>query len=232
MDNFREIAYKNIKKDLLYRGKALVNLSEDDIDLLTKKTNIKTIIDLRAPDEREQAMDQQLPGISNVSIPLFNSNKTEAKTVNVMGMNLPDMAAIYRELVYEDKKEAWTQIFGLLLKNNEDGIMFHCSSGKDRTGVTTAIILSVLGIDKETIYYDYLLTNKSLAGDKSFAEFVKTLPEELREAFSDHFSAKKEYLDAVFDEINTRYGSLNNFYQRCCGLNEDKIAVLKNKYLQ
>lgn len=232
MENFREIDYKSIKKGSFYRGKALVNLSEEDIDLLVNKCHIRTVVDLRAPEEIEKAKDQKLKGVKNISVPLFNSNKTEMKSVNVMGMDLPDMAAIYRELVYEDKKEAWSQIFDLLLENKGDGIMFHCTSGKDRTGVTTAIILSLLGIDKETIYEDYLLTNQNMYNDNGFMQFVKTLPKEVGKAFLDHFSAKKEYLDAVFDEIDSRYGSLDNFYEQCCGLDKDKIVVLKNKYLE
>ena len=229
MDNFREVSYGVIKKGLLFRGKALINLSESDVDLIVNQNGIKTIVDLRAPDEREKAQDQTLIGVNNLSIPLFNSNKTEIKPVNVMGMDLPDMSAIYRELVLEDKKDAWAKIFSVLLENEGHGIMFHCTSGKDRTGVTMAIILSSLGVNKDIIYSDYLLTNEY--NDPSFVAFAKTLPEELGKAFLDHFSAKKEYLDAVFDEINNRYGSLNNFYQKCCDINDDKIATLKKMYL-
>ena len=231
MDNFREIAYGNMKKGLLYRGKALVNLNDDDIALLNK-CNIKTIIDLRAPQEREQAKDKELPGVTNISVPLFNSNKTEMKAVNVMGMDLPDMAEIYRELVFEDKKEGWTQIFNVLLENNGDGIMFHCTSGKDRTGVTAALIMSLLGIDKKLIYEDYLLTNKQKVNDPGFLNYVNSLPKEVGKAFLDHFSAKEEYLDAIFDEIESRYGTLDKFFEVCCGLDQNKIKILQNKYLQ
>ena len=228
MDNFREVNYGYLKSGLLYRGKALINLSNEDIALL--KSHIKTVVDLRAPEEIDEDPDMVIEGINNISIPLFNANKTEPKAVNVKGMTLPDMVAIYRELVAKDKKDSWSKIFDLLL-NSDGGIMFHCTSGKDRTGVTTAIILSALGIDKEVIYQDYLLTNKQSAPDVGFLKFAETLPPEVRDAFINHFQANKEYLEAIYDEIDQKYGSLNNFFKECCNLDENKLKQLKNKYL-
>lgn len=230
MENFREVAYGKMKKGLLYRGKALTNLNNEEIALL-KKCHIKTIIDLRSPKEREEAKDTIIEGINNISIPLFSANNLNTKTVDVMGMPLPDMVSIYRELVDEDKKESWRNIFVLLLQNKGDGIMFHCTSGKDRTGVVTAMILSALDIDKESIYQDYLLTNEN-ATDASFINYAKTLPEPLGEAFLKHFMANKEYLDAIFDEINNKYQSIDNFLKEYCDLSQNKLETLRSLYLE
>jgi len=106
--------------------------------------------------------------------------------------------------------------------------LFHCSAGKDRTGVLTAVILKLLGIDQETIYQDYLLTNQNPLYYKKLA---LKMPPDIREVFLDFFQAKKEYLDSTFEEIEKIYGSFDAFLYECCGLNEEKINLLRDKYL-
>ena len=55
---------------------------------------------------------------------------------------------------------------------------------------------------------------------------------ESREIFLDYFQAKKEYLDAAFDQIDKEYGSFNNFLLECCSINKNKLSILKDKYLE
>ena len=146
-----------------------------------------------------------------------------------MGMTLPDMAPFYKEIVGKEKKKTWTKIFKLLLKNNNKGILYHCSSGKDRTGILTAVILYALGFDKETIYKDYLLTNES---PLYYKEHVPdTLNKEQKKIWLEYFEARKEYLDISFDEIDREFGSLDNFLIENCSLDDNKIQKLKDKYL-
>ena len=55
---------------------------------------------------------------------------------------------------------------------------------------------------------------------------------ESREIFLDYFQAKKEYLDASFDEINKIYGSFDKFLLECCLIDNNKLTILKDKYLK
>ena len=182
-------------------------------------------MDLRSPDEVKERGDTIIPGIKYLNIPLTVDEET---TMEINGLQLPDMWAYYRDFVSRKKKETWTKIFNLLLEDNEDGVIFHCSSGKDRTGTVFAVILSVLGFDKETIYKDYQVTNDNLL---QFKKYAMTLPENVREIFLKHFAANPEYLDEVFKEINNLYGSIDTFFSECCSLDADKISALKRKYL-
>lgn len=222
MLNFRELAYKNIKEGKLFRSATLHELSPEDQKLLSDK-NIKVIVDLRSPEEIADKPDTQIDGINNISLTL--SVIEDAKPVVYRGLELPDLIECYQQLVAINLKETWSKIFDLIL-NSDGGILFHCSQGKDRTGVVCAMILCALGVDKETIFNDYLLTNQNpvFFGNQN-------MPKEIQEILADYFSAKTEYLQASFDYIDKAYGSFDNFLRDCCSLDESKLKQIKERYL-
>ena len=230
MKNFREIKYKNMKGGLLFRSDLLYHLNPKEKALL-RDNNIKVVIDLRGPDEVEHLKDTNIKTIKFINLPLLPEKKEDEPSpiVTIKHMTLPDMPLAYRQLVKPDRKEAWSKIFDLLINNKEGAILFHCSAGKDRTGVLSAVILTALGIDKKTIYQDYLLTNEKPLYYKKMA---LEMDEESREIFLDYFQAKKEYLDAAFDEINKTYASFDNFLLETCLIDNNKLAILKDKYLK
>lgn len=222
MKNFRELSYGNIKKGMLFRSEVLNNLSDEDQSLLIN-SGVKTIVDLRGPDERSIKADIPIKGIESISIPL--SVIGDARSIVYRGLTLPSLIDCYHQLVALDIKEAWSKIFDVLLKNS-GGVLFHCSQGKDRTGVVSAVILSALGIDKETTFADYLKTN-----ERPVFSGNHDLPKEVQEILADYFSAKEEYLKAALDYIDEQYGSIEGFLKKCCSLDDSKIAAFRNKYL-
>ena len=217
---------------MLFRSDLLYHLNPKEKALL-RDNNIKVVIDLRNKDEVEHLGDTNIKAISFINNPMLPENKegneSPIKTVTIKQLTLPDMDNAYRELVRRDRKDAWSNIFNILLNDNGGAILYHCSAGKDRTGVVTAVILTALGIDKETIYQDYLLTNEKPLYYKKLA---LQMDPESREIFLDYFQAKKEYLDASFDEINKIYGSFDNFLLECCLVDKNRLNILKDKYLK
>ena len=227
MRNFRDLSYLGLKEGMICRSDVLYHLSKEDKKFLKKEHNIRITIDLRRKEERLRLKDSFVFGVKHYALPLAADG--EIKMIELLGMKLPDMLSFYKEIVGREKKQTWTKIFKLLLKNNNKGILYHCSSGKDRTGVLTAVILYALGFDKETIYKDYLLTNESPLYYKEHVP--ETLSEEQKKTFLEYFEARKEYLDTSFDEINRVFGSIDNFLKENCSLDDDKIQKLKSKYL-
>ena len=221
-----------MKKGLLFRSDVLYHLNPKEKALL-RDNNIKVVIDLRGKDEVEHLKDTNIKAINFINIPMLpdneDGNDSPLKTVTIKHMTLPDMDFAYRQLVMKDRKEAWSKIFDILLNNKEGAVLFHCSAGKDRTGVVSAVILTALGIDKETIYQDYLLTNEKPLYYKKMA---LQMDPESREIFLDYFQAKKEYLDATFDEIDKEYGTFDKFLLECCLIDKNKLNILKDKYLE
>ena len=221
-----------MKPGLLFRSDLLYHLNPKEKALL-RDNNIKVVIDLRNKDEVEHLKDTNIKAIKFVNNPMLPESKggedSPLKTVTIKHMTLPDMDNAYRELVRRDRQSAWSNIFNIFLSDNGGAILYHCSAGKDRTGVVTAVILTALGIDKETIYQDYLLTNEKPLYYKKMA---LQMDPESREIFLDYFQAKKEYLDASFDEINKIYGSFDKFLLECCLIDNNKLAIFKDKYLK
>ena len=232
MRNFRDMSYLGLKKGLLLRSGALHRVYQRNIDALKKEHNLKVVVDLRSTAETIKRPDRILPGIKQLHIPLIpetNDLAEQDPIINVNGLDLPDLKSCYRLLVASNRKEAWTNIFNLLLEDNQDGILFHCSAGKDRTGLVIAIILTALGYDKQTIYDDYLLTNQSNLYHRIIARKIPDKAQ--RKIFRDYFNAHKEYLDESFNKIDKVYGSIDIFLKDCCSLNTQKIEFLKKKYL-
>lgn len=220
-----------MKPGLLFRSDNLYNLNPKEKALL-RDNKIKVVIDLRNKDEVEHLKDTNIKAITFINNPLLPESKegeeSPLKTVTIKHMTLPDMDNAYKELVSRDRKAAWSNIFNILL-DTDGAVLYHCSAGKDRTGVLSAVILTALGIDKETIYQDYLLTNEKPLYYKKLAE---QMDPESKEIFLDYFQAKKEYLDASFDEINKIYGSFDKFLSECCLMDKNRLDAFKAKYLK
>ena len=238
LKNVRDISYGNIKPKRLIRGEALLKLPKGDKNKLLNEYNLKIVIDLRTSQEHADKPDIALEGVENIHIPLITmeemgaSSEKEGKQLVVKNHALPDIYDYYRKMVTQKRKDDWTKLFDYLINNKEGSILIHCTAGKDRSGVATAIILSALGIDKETIYQDYLLTNENPVVPFSYKMFALSLDKKTRKEFMNYFKANEEYLDAAFDYIDELYGNMDNFLKDICGLSEEKRKQLKANYLK
>ena len=226
-----------MRKGVLFRGESLYRLSKKDVKLFMEQLHVTAVVDLRSPQERESKMDRDLPGVTNIHLPLITmeemgaSSEKEAKRNILKTHKLPDMHQYYQRFVAPERKDSWTGIFDLLLNHEEGGILFHCTAGKDRTGIVAAVILTVLGIDKETIMKDYLLTNEHTVFPFAYRLFSLTLDKKTRQELKEYVLAKEVYIEAAFKQIDATYGGIEGFLRKCCGLNDDKIALLRKKYL-
>lgn len=227
MRNFRDLSYLGLKKGHYLRADVLYRLTREEKRMLKEDHNLGLIIDLRRPEEAAALKDSRIPGVKYRNIPMLQDGDDGRSMVTIKNLELPDMKRFYRESVLPRRKDTWMAIFKLLVES-ECGILIHCSGGKDRTGVVTAITLYALGFDKKTIYDDYLLTNQNPLYYKQVAE---KMDEESKAIFLDYFSAKEEYLDESFGEIKRSFGSVDNFLREMCGLDEEKIHILREKLL-
>jgi len=238
--NVRDICYGDIKEKHLLRSAVLSDLSEDDIRILTKTYHLKTVIDLRTEEERA-VPDVEIPGVKNIPISLLAAatqgithEMTLEEKMAFYQENLPDLADLYKVMVYPNTKPQWQQIFDIFLNNEEGAILWHCAEGKDRCGLVSAMIEYCLGIDMKTIMADYLMTNEVAEGRaRMMYELVMEYEGDLEKAQHtyDEYVAKEEYLNGAFDYIYETYGSIDNFLKEICGVDEAKRELLKKKYL-
>ena len=229
-----------IKKNLIFRSSSLEFLTKKDVNTLVNKYKVKTIIDMRTENEMKRKPDVIISDITNIHMPIFNKSipgithegRKELETKTTI-----NMSKMYREIL--TNKEYLDNISLIIkkiinLKDDEYPIIYHCTEGKDRTGIITAIIYMILGIEKEKIIEEYLLTNKVnkkkayiryfiikwFEGDKKHAENTKNM-----------FLAKEEYIEEVFDVINEKYKGIDNFIENILKIKNKEIEKFKKKIL-
>ena len=125
------------------------------------------------------------------------------------------------------------RFFQILLEHGEGAVLWHCTSGKDRTGVTAALLLLALGASWETVLEDYLLTNtqtqqqrESLCRGMARRGAAPGLIEEIRTLES----VDPVYLETCRRLIEAQYGSMDRFFDQALGLTEEKRVRLREKY--
>lgn len=141
------------------RSCTLDKLSKKDKKLLS---NVSLVIDLRDADEAEEKPDKVSDFAVYRNMPLFSKTTVgvslSTKSIAMLN-NLPNMHEIYRNMVIgEGTAEHIKEIFDVII-NMDEPVLWHCSEGKDRCGIISALFLSILDVPYETILEDYLATN-------------------------------------------------------------------------
>lgn len=197
---------KTIKTGILLRSAKLQKASASDLSILTNQYHLTQVIDLRTSSEVSKEPDPQISGVTETNIPLLtDAEKTADKK---------DMKQEYIGMVTNaDSITALKQFFTVVLNHKNGAILWHCSAGKDRTGVASVLLLSVLGVNQDMAIQDFMLSNQYYANSKKEA-------------------VKKEWAEVVFDTIKSKYGSMDNFLSTQLGLTSQNITQLRSMYLQ
>jgi len=226
LGGYRTTDGKYVKWGKILRSDDLHKLTDEDLGYLSS-IPLASIVDFRSEDEMKQAPDKDpkslkqnykysiSPGNLMAAISADRHNITEMKADSLMmGMN---------ELLVADSAciDQYRKFFELLQDDSKVPLMFHCSAGKDRTGMGAALVLFSLGVDEQTIMDDYLLSNKYLAN--KYAKYKAEYP-----AMTPLFEVKAAFLQAGIDRIKKDHGSVENYLTKV--LNVD-IKKMREKYL-
>ena len=238
--NFRDIggyATKNgkkVKMGLLYRSAALNTLTDADLAKL-EALHIKYDFDFRGPYEVKTAPDKIPSGTTRISLPAGSENVGDSNYMKNMGKYMKsDSFLISFYTVLTPFKDRYTPLFDSLVSNTKASpMLFHCTAGKDRTGIAAALILYALGVDEQTIFDDYEATNYYRRNEnaKSIAQMTKYygLDEKIAQNL---MGAKKDYIAATFATIRAKYGSIDVYLDKELGLTKKKINQLRTMYTQ
>lgn len=262
--NFRELGGyqtmdgQHVRTHKLIRSGALNQLLPEDMQFLSDY-GLRYDIDFRSKDEVTPRPDRVPAGAEYLWLPTFtampNSKQSEdAATVKDAGnddarfviQNLKDAPAdmgyqrmlnVYQGLITaESAREAYRGFFATVLKNTaaDQSVIFHCSAGKDRTGIAAFLLLSALGVDQATITADYLISN-----DFGQAR-VDRRQQELRDAGAgdnvlrvvhDRMTVQPAYLEHARQLIKTNWGDTTRYLNEWLGIDDAMIAQLKQTYL-
>ncbi|MDE1190778.1 MAG: tyrosine-protein phosphatase [Arachidicoccus sp.] len=238
--NFRDLGGyqtkdgKHVKWGKIYRSAALNNLTEEDLQTL-ENLKIAVDADFRGPYEVSLAPDRIPGNVHRISLPAGSKDAGKPSNLKQM-LSAKDkdsgIIAFYSNTSI--LRDRYKPVFDSLLSISPDSaLLFHCSAGKDRTGIGAALVLYVLGVQQETIWNDYLASNYYRRNTiiKDSAQMVNVFhisPDQAKNLAG----VKREYLQATYDAINKQYGSLDNFLKQDLGLNNSKIKELRRKYLE
>lgn len=240
--NIRDFSYirnndnLKIKENSFLRSNNINEFEKKDIEKLQKKYNIKTILDLRDKIE----VDNNPNNISNIkyyNIPLFQKKSKKKNKVSNKQLvsKVPNIYETYMQMIEsKDAKKQLKKILKVIMNKKNNCILFHCTYGKDRTGVVSLLILTMLNVDINIIKKDYLFSNqymKDIAKNKYKKYLEKTRNEEYAKQMQEVYLVKKEYLDYIIDYMNRKQGSILNYIIKEIGIKEKSIKKFKENYL-
>lgn len=237
-----------VKHARLIRSGALAGATARDLETLVDEFCVRTIVDLRTEEERREKPDpeDELPGVKFEYAPLLNTATfgvtREGGLHGMMKMlkAVQDdpaqiMMKVYASMMVDEKSiEGFAAFFDDVLAADEGAVLWHCTVGKDRAGLATALLLHILGASRADIVRDYEATNRYVA---SHTEDIVDqlaryhLADKLDKSIHIINAADPRYLQAAFDAVEQRFGDLDAFVRDRLGVSCEKRAALRERYL-
>jgi len=228
-----------MKKNLLFRCAKLSTLNEEDIDKI-EKLNPHAIIDFRDPKEINKAPDNLSKDLLKKYISLPISASTLNRMViqkNIDGDNELTYENVMEEsykLYINNHQHVWKEFLKILLSSNNHPVIFHCSAGKDRTGIASFIIQKICDNPIELIFENYILSNKLLTIKAATAEQTTSSSNDYqmvtRIMLETLGKVQKSYLISAINEIESKFQTLEKYIIQELGFKETDIHDLKKLY--
>ena len=240
----------------LLRAAHLADATDEDIRNL-ERLPVTVVIDFRKEQEKVGKVDREVPGARYVSLPVDPSGnamatateeekkkfsgqkKFDVKKVIVFAAFNKKAQAVAREmyptLLFDpDCQQQFARFFRLVLETENGAVLFHCTQGKDRTGIASALLLAALGADRETIVADFDATNRVYEKDvRKYSRRVKFWggKEEEVGVVKAFLGCNTENFIKALDRIDQEFGSLQAYLKGPIGLTDADIQTLRERYL-
>ncbi|WP_040791122.1 tyrosine-protein phosphatase [Nocardia paucivorans] len=209
---YRTIDGRTVRTGVVYRADQLNKLTPADLAELSRR-QVREIDDLRTVYERALAPDRVPTGahdnwydvVGETPLPQLMSSLAGGPEMYRAFITAPGanraVAAVLRDVIDNGR--------------NGDAVLFHCTAGKDRTGWVAAVLLTLLGVDRDTVVEDYLLSNHYRGAD----------PGDLLGGVD------KSWLEAAFDQATATYGGFERYVRDGLRLSAADIAALREVML-
>ena len=235
---------RHVKKGLLYRSSALYFFDEEELEPV-RALGLKTILDFRAESGAKERPDPSLDGaayynkcaafqniLEDLNSPaelaslLFDRDQ-KGNTVEVL------VSSYAASLAFSN--DSYRFLFDCLLSGMTP-LLFHCSNGKDRTGIAAMLILLALGVPEEIAKEDYLKSNVSRKNEIDALmekyRFYSGISENARSFLTMIEGVLPHSADMMMSEILEKYGAYENYMEQEYGFDEEKLTMLRDLYLE
>ncbi|MBO7397251.1 MAG: tyrosine-protein phosphatase [Bacteroidales bacterium] len=256
--NFRDlgglpVGKKTVRPMRLLRSAHLSDASPSDISRLQNEYRLRKIFDFRTYPEAESAPDKVIPGAEHILLPTLDEEEERRSGEAVPAqtwLNLPKHIVqlsftalfqkkareLYPSLVLSEYSQLqYAAFLNMILETPDGAVIWHCSQGKDRTGIGAAFVLSALGADRETIIADFDLSNRQ------YAPIVNELCAQVQAqgGGEDEMDVVRAFMGvstrnfrAALAMIDERWGSMDTYLEQCLGINAQDRMLLQSRYLQ
>lgn len=211
-----------VKTGVVFRSNSLNTLTPADLTSLQDR-NLRSVIDFRTFFERAVAPDKLPSGATGYWDDVVGSSGSPANYLNMV-----DMPSLYKFMATDPGAAKAFHSALMQVKDSPGASLYHCTSGKDRTGWMTAVLLTVLGVPRDTVNADYMLSNQYLAAGGSGSSGALGNTGSLGAMQN---TVQQAWLDDAFDAAKAKYGSFDNYVSQGLGLTAADITALKAKLL-
>lgn len=235
---------RRLRVGRFFRSGAMHRFTEGDRRAVSA-CGVRLVCDLRRPDERERQPNPDFgPGAQLLAW-------SDTQDVG-LARSLPDPGSmthpLARQVMIRHYAGMPTRLaphvggfFAALARRADGPLVVHCTAGKDRTGFVVALLLSALGVPRETVFEDYLLTNRTVdlrarlrddetgLGIPQGRRYMVEMPDEALDAV---LAADADYLRAAFDALEARHGSVEGYLQDVHDVDAAALAALAAAMLE
>ena len=255
LGGYRTADGRTVKHCVLLRTSALASLSQEDRNTLETRYHVAVVADFRMSAERRHSPDPVLSGADNLHLSVMeledypgytpelakllsdpNANRFELIRIGYEMGTLSDH--LYVDFLFSERgKQAYRTFFQRLLSLPEDrAILWHCTDGKDRTGIAAMLILTALGVDRDTILEDYLLTNEynaeKLKKVRVGLEHAPLSPELKELALFGAGAVMEQFMTNALDAMDERCGSPEGYLEQVLGVGAAEREALRLRFLE
>ena len=231
---------RTIRPGQIIRSENLSRLTEADFQKL-EEIGVKTVIDLRTDKEHEKKPTVWLGDnppqfyhfpVGDADDAWFKAQRSLIKRNKFSARDSQELMVDGYRTIAEDGVSSYEQVMKVVLDQSNWPVLIHCNAGKDRAGIATTLILEAIGVDRETIMEEYLLTNE-IGRSKEKAELMAKESSKSRrisrgpsaDAWYPIVGVQPEMLEAYYTTVETQYGSMDAFLNEL-GVDQDARAAL------
>lgn len=230
-----------VKPGLLWRSAQHGDASDADLEAI-QQLGIRTVVDLRGPSERKSKPCRRHAGFS--AEVLTHPDETAGLALHTDAADgvvtakegRAAMIRLYDGIAFRPNLVAMLRLYFDVLERGEGVSLVNCVAGKDRTGWAVAMVQHALGVSREAIMEDYLLTNSAGNIEARIAAGATQIRRRHGAITDDTIRAlmgvDADYLNAAFTAAEARHGDIDHYLADVLGVDAARRAALRDLYLE